>query len=179
MPSARQAVYLAYGSNLHPRRLEARVGRVELLGLAVLEGWSLRFDKRGGDGSAKANLHAAPGESRVALAAAYALDLHQVSALDRFEGCGWGYETFPVTFRLRGSLVDGFTYLAPSQWISRAMLPFDWYVDLIVAGANFHDFPQWYVDAISARPARPDPDSARARAALDTLKLRVPGHYEV
>ncbi len=178
MPPARHMVYLAYGSNLHPRRLEERVGPVELLGTVALREWTLRFDKRGGDGSAKANLHAAVGQSRRAFAAAYELSHRQIAVLDRFEGRGWGYETFPMSLSMRGESVDGLTYLAPSQWITPAMVPFDWYVRLIVEGARFHGFPRRYVEEIANQPTRRDPDAGRARTALRALNLPIPAHYE-
>lgn len=178
MPSVRHNVYIAYGSNLHPWRLEERVGSVEVLGTVALNGWSLCFDKRGGDGSAKANLHAAAGLSRSAFAAVYLLEPGQVGILDRFEGCGWGYETFPMTVRMRDAAVDGFTYLAPLQWITPTMRPFDWYLRLIVEGAHFHGFPERYIDEIANQPARRDPDVGRARAAMRTLNLPIPAHYE-
>lgn len=178
MPAQRHRIYLAYGSNLHPRRLEARIGAVELLGVAALPGWTLRFDKRGGDGSAKANLHAAPGTERVARAAAYAVRAEQVSRLDVFEGCGRGYETMPMTVRVGHEELSAFTYLAPSQWISADLLPFDWYVDLIVSGARFHGFDQAYVREISQHAAREDPDRARARRELTEMKLPLRAHYK-
>jgi hypothetical protein len=39
--------YFAYGSNLHPLRLQERVPSAALLGWTHLHGWELRFDKRG------------------------------------------------------------------------------------------------------------------------------------
>lgn len=177
MPFGRPRVYLAYGSNLHPQRLEARIGSVEWLGNAKLPGWSLRFDKRGGDGSAKANLHARPGSEHCVLAAAYALSADQVSRLDIFEGCGSGYETFPVTVRLNGEAVHAFTYLAPSHWLSGALLPFDWYVELILAGARFHRFDEYYVQQIERQPTKKDPDCERARAILKSMHLPLLPHY--
>lgn len=178
MPSPWQRIYLAYGSNLHPRRLEARVGHVELLGTVELNGWSLRFEKRGGDGSAKANLHAAPGTDLAAGAAAYGLRLDQVSKLDIFEGCGRGYETLSMTVRLEGESVMAFTYLAPSQWISRDLLPFDWYVDLIVCGARYHGFDESYVREVASHDAREDPDHDRARRELLDMNLPLRAHYK-
>lgn len=177
MPSARQRLYLAYGSNLHPRRLEARIGSTRLVGVVRLPGWSLSFDKRGGDGSAKANLHAAPGTEAVAYAAAYDLTIDQLAMLDVFEGCGRGYETFPMTVGIDSERVQAFTYLVPSQWVSGTMLPFDWYVDLIVSGARFHDFAPAYIDQIARQAAREDPDPGRARAELSGMDLPLHAHY--
>lgn len=177
MPSGRSRIYLAYGSNLHPSRLEARIGSVELLGTVELPGWSLRFEKRGGDGSAKANLHSMPGSEKSALAAAYSLRPDQVSRLDVFEGCGRGYETFPVTVGMNDETVHAFTYLSPSHWLSGSMLPFDWYVELIVAGARFHRFDESYVQLIEDQPSEIDPDQERARNILEGMRLPLPSHY--
>ncbi|NBB92560.1 MAG: gamma-glutamylcyclotransferase [Gammaproteobacteria bacterium] len=178
MPVERQRIYLAYGSNLHPRRLEARIGAVELLGVVTLPGWMMRFDKRGGDGSAKANLHAAPGSDRIARAAAYRVRSEQVGRLDVFEGCGRGYETMLMTIRVAGKERSAFTYLTPSQWVSRDLLPFDWYVDLIVGGARFHGFDQAYVREISQHDACEDPDHERARRELTEMNLPLRAHYK-
>ena len=52
------ALYFAYGSNLVLERVRQRVGAVQVIGVAQLRGFRLRLDKRGADGSGKANLHA-------------------------------------------------------------------------------------------------------------------------
>jgi len=177
MPADGRRIYLAYGSNLHPQRLEARVGPVQLLGVVRLPGWSIRFNKRGGDGSAKANLHAAPGTQSVAFAAAYAMRLEQIGMLDVFEGCGRGYETLTLTVLLHGEETGAFTYLAPSQWISSRLLPFDWYVDLILSGAQYHSFDPSYIEQITRQPAREDPNPARGRSELSAMNLPLRAHY--
>lgn len=178
MSPKRQRIYLAYGSNLHPRRLEARVGAVRLLGSVRLPGWSLRFDKRGGDGSSKANLHATPHSDTIAWAAAYALRSDQVGRLDQFEGCGHGYEALPISIKLDSEPVVAFTYLAPAHWISQDLLPFDWYVDLIVSGATHHGFDASYVREITRQDVCADPDHRRARWQLGHIGLTLPMHYK-
>jgi len=170
-------IYLAYGSNLHPRRLEARIGPVELLGTTVLQGWSLRFDKRGGDGSSKANLHPAPGVDCRAGAALYALDLEQLRKLDRYEGVGRGYETFEMTLPWQSQAITAFMYLAPSQWLSSTLLPFDWYVELIAEGYRFHGFGSAHIEALARQPVQRDQRVERARRELEGLGLRWPAHY--
>jgi len=178
MPPNRRRIYLAYGSNLHPRRLEARIGSAPLLGTVSLPGWSLRFDKRGGDGSAKANLHAAPIPGETAYAAAYEIGRDQLRVLDEYEGCGGGYETFAMTVSLRGRAVSAFTYLTPSQWLSADLLPFDWYVDLIASGARFLSFDRAYIRMITAQSSRADPDHDRARRELCDMGLPLHAHYK-
>lgn len=177
MPSGRQRIYLAYGSNLHPRRLEARVGASELIGTVELPGWRLCFDKRGGDGSAKANLRPAPGVACTAHAALFALHPEQVSKLDVYEGCGYGYESFLLSVEHAGKELTVFTYLAPTQWQSRAVLPFDWYVDLIVAGARFHGFDESYIQRLASHPVREDRDRERARSEILDMCLPLRPDY--
>lgn len=178
MAAERQYTYLAYGSNLHPRRLEARVGAVDCMGVVELPGWSLRFDKRGGDGSAKANIRPEPGINCVAYAAAFTLRRDQVRRLDVFEGCGYGYETLPITARLGGKRLSAFTYVTPLQWLSERMRPFDWYIDLIVSGARYHGFDEAYIERITAHAVWKDADFRRARAQLLDLNLPLPAHYK-
>jgi len=178
MRSAGQRIYLAYGSNLHPRRIAARVGPVQLIGVVELPGWALRFDKRGGDGSAKANLRAMPGLDETVYAAAYRLGLDQVRRLDHFEGTGQGYQSFPMTISLAGQSVHAFTYLAPSQWLAEALLPFDWYVDLIISGACFHQFDETYRQKIQLQPVCADPSRCRARSELKGMELPLRSHYK-
>lgn len=178
MPSVRQRLYIAYGSNLHPRRLEARIGPVEPIATVQLPGWALRFEKRGGDGSSKANLRACPGSGLVARAAVFALEPDQVRKLDVYEGCGHGYETLPFTIDLQGRQRQAFAYIAPSQWITTNLRPFDWYVDVIVSGALHHGFDEMYVQQIARQPAREDADRWRARRALRSMDLPLPAHYK-
>ena len=166
MADDRSLLYLAYGSNLHPRRLRERIGDVELAGVVELPGWRLCFDKRGADGSAKANLRPVPGSEHVAWAAVYRVQPEQLPALDRFEGCGGGYETFRFDVRVHGHWQPALAYLTPSHWTTESMRPYDWYRALITTGAGYLGLPETYVAAIEACPVTIDSDSDRRRARL-------------
>jgi len=154
--------YLAYGSNLHPLRLCDRVGPVECLGSVCLPGWRLCFDKRGSDGSAKANLRAAPDSNHQAWAAVFRLERRQYARLDRYEGCGRGYETFWLDLTLDGRETPVLTYLTPSHWQSAQAKPYRWYRDLVLAGARFHQFPSAVIEALNRIDTMADPDPERA-----------------
>jgi len=154
--------YLAYGSNLHPLRLSERVGPLESLGKVGLPGWRLCFDKRGSDGSAKANLRAAPGSDHLAWGALFRLDRSQYRVLDGFEGCGRGYETFWLDLPFDGREIEVLTYLTPSHWRLTRGVPHDWYRELVHLGARYHGFPESVQQAIAAVPAARDPDPERA-----------------
>ncbi|MCP5198533.1 MAG: gamma-glutamylcyclotransferase [Gammaproteobacteria bacterium] len=149
--------YLAYGSNLLSARLAARVGAVEVIARATLPGYTLRFNKRGRDGSGKCTLVAQAGAT--AYGVVYALPIAARGELDRIEGLGRGYEATHVKVPTVG---ECYVYLAQDGWTDDALAPYDWYRDLVVAGAREHGLPAAYVAAIAAVAARPDPDAARA-----------------
>ena len=62
------------------------------------------------------------------------------------------------------------TYLASDRHIDPACIPFDWYRDLVVAGAIEHGLPPPYVEELAGTPAAPDPDAARAARARRLLE---------
>ncbi|QOC21754.1 gamma-glutamylcyclotransferase [Wenzhouxiangella sp. AB-CW3] len=170
MPDASPLIYLAYGSNLHPHRLRERIGDIELAGVVGLPGWRLCFDKRGADGSAKANLRPMPGSDHCAWAAAYRVHEYQLPVLDQFEGCGGGYETFRFDVCIGKQWVPALAYLTPSHWTTQIMHPYDWYCALVAAGARYHSLPQAYIDMVEAQPAVADSDLARRRHHMRTVQ---------
>ncbi len=165
-------LYLAYGSNLLPDRLIERVGVVQTVSTVALPGWRLAFNKRGTDGSAKANLVPVPGSNEQAHGVVYRLARHQLPLLDGFEGCGDGYETLWLECEVEGRRHPVLTYLAPSHWQAGHLRPYDWYRDLVVAGACRHRFPAAYVRSLASVAVSKDPNSARAiraRCLLEAL----------
>lgn len=154
--AAAPILYFAYGSNLHPARLAARLASPRLLGAARLDEHVLRFHKRGRDGSGKCSIE--PGDGCVH-GALYALEAADKRALDRIEGVGAGYASTFVELPGAGAVS---TYVAMADAIDDTLLPFDWYLGLVVAGARFQRFPQAYLRALASVATRPDPDAARA-----------------
>ncbi len=152
--------YLAYGSNLHPLRLRERVPSAELLGVVPLSGREVVFHKISPDGSSKCDL-VESGRRALAFGALYAMDRGHLDALDRFEGLGSGYDRrdFPLMFR--GRALRPFTYRASPTHVNPALKPFDWYRDIVVAGARFFDLPAWYHRNLAEAPAQADPDPER------------------
>ena len=182
-PSGRTAVhYLAYGSNLHPARLAARVPSARPVGVVEISGYSLAFHKRSVDGSAKCLLYPGQGPQQKAYGVIYEFDAREKDDLDRHEGKGNGYYEQLVRLPLNAESYTPYLYLARSTHIDPDLVPYDWYKALVVAGARFHNFPAEYVAAIEATPSRPDPDPARAQqneqllrsfsVAGDTLEYR-------
>ena len=162
----------AYGSNMLARRLTepSRAPSAVACGVAEVRGFVVRFHKIGRDGSGKCTLIDAGAE-----VAAYGV-LYEVAEadgerLDRVEGVHTGgYARRAVQLRLSdGRTTEAMTYVAGDEYVDATRLPFDWYRDLVVAGAIEHGLPAGYVEELEQVPAASDPDVARATRARRLL----------
>jgi gamma-glutamylcyclotransferase len=143
--------YFAYGSNLVLARMRARVPVVGLIGPALLRGMRLTFDKRGVDGSGKANL--AEGAASHVWGVLYALEWAHLPILDAFEP---DYERVRVSVEREGARLSAETYV--STLCAPALPAHAWYLQLVVEGARAHGLPDAYVAQLRRLPARDDPD---------------------
>lgn len=152
----------AYGSNLWAARIEARVGRVEIVATGRVRSYDLRFHKRSRDGSAKANAFATGVSDDVVWGVVYELDSSEKRRLDAFEGLGGGYfETQVEVLVGEGVSVDAWMYVANPDFVDDGLAPYDWYHRFCVEGAREHGFPAWYVDRIAGVVSEEDPDRDR------------------
>lgn len=165
---------LAYGSNLHRARIEARVKIQSIVGTIVLPDWGLRFHKIGADGSGKCNLIQALGETAYGLV--YAFSAEDKSRLDEIEGVGNGYEDVALPLdtlsidsaRLRGD-ERVVAYLAVESDINDDLLPYDWYHGFVRLGAQRCGFPPTYLAHIDSFTHCADPDESRRAVNLGIL----------
>jgi gamma-glutamylcyclotransferase len=151
--------YFAYGSNLHPARLQARVPSAEFVEVAVLPDRALRFCKRSVDGSAKCTVVPALG-SRT-LGAVYRLPVEEKELLDRVEGLDQGYDEEWQGLPLSDGVVRTFYYVAMPGYLDATLQPYHWYKRLVLAGARYHGFSDAYLAAIDAVASLEDPDEDR------------------
>jgi hypothetical protein len=140
-------LYFAYGSNLCADRMRERAPSARGRGTACARGFELRLDKRGGDGTAKANLHAAPrGQVWGAL---YRLDREDWPRLD---DCERGYARIEIeVISASGQRALAQTYRSDLLTDAAAAA---WYKQLIVDGARAQALPaEWcaWLDGLSAR----------------------------
>jgi len=163
-------LYLAYGSNLHPIRLQQRVASATFEGRVHLPGYRLKFNKRGMDGSGKCNMEFTGEAVDQVFAAVYSLDPRDVTVLDRFEGAG--YEKQQLALGVGGELRRMFAYVATPDHCDDRLLPFDWYQRLVLWGARFHGFPPAYM-ALLRQVAVVKDDNAERRALNDGLVERM------
>ncbi len=118
--------------------------------LARLDGHRLAFDKRGADGSGKANL--SPDPLGLVWGVVYEIAATGWTALDRFEG---GYRRIEVEVeRPTGDTLPAQTYVSDRLC---SELPFAWYLDLVVAGARAHGLPSDWIRLLETFEARPGP----------------------
>ena len=158
-------LYLAYGSNLHPARLQARIRSAHLHGTTVLPGWQLAFHKRGADGSAKCNIVYRNTLAATVFGAVFRLSRQDKLVLDEIEGLGHGYLEQTIQLPEYGRV---FTYKADSNYIDETLKPYDWYWRLVLQGARYHGFAENYVGLIETVETVRDPDPVRRR---DNLKI--------
>lgn len=159
-------MYAAYGSNLHPFRLQARIPSAELLGTSLLAGWDLKFHKRGGDGSGKGNIVESAGEVYVAV---YDIAEDGMAELDVIEGAGYRRERIEVP-----DFGECYTYIAEDSHVDEALKPFDWYREMVLLGCRSLAFPEAYGARIGRVAPEVDPDPHRNRknwAIVERLRL--------
>ena len=162
-------LYYAYGSNLHPERLGARIPSSRLLGVAELNGYQLLFHKRGADQSAKCNaLYSGNPEHRL-LGALFGMAAHEKPILDEIEGAG--YVVADINVWYAGSEHQAFMYVAEEAYIDDSLLPYQWYKEFVYLGARFLNFPDHYVARLEAVHAIDDSDAERHARNEQVLRL--------
>lgn len=151
--------YVAYGSNLHPLRLQKRVSTAKLLGTSTLTGYELRFNKKSDvDGSGKCSLNIADSFVYVAV---FEISVSEKPNLDKIEGLGKGYDQKSIQLEEYGTCL---TYIANPRVIDETILPMDWYKEMVMLGCLSNRFPKEYVSYVESVDSIEDPQRTRARA---------------
>ncbi len=150
----------SYGSNMLSKRIQQRVPSARVVRPAVLHGYGLRWHKAGQDGSAKCDIVQTGAPMDRVHGVVYELLVAEKHLLDAAEGLGKGYEEMQVVVKHAQGDILAWTYYATH--LDPALIPFDWYKALVVAGALEHGLPAAYVDGLRTVPATADPDDSRA-----------------
>jgi gamma-glutamylcyclotransferase (GGCT)/AIG2-like uncharacterized protein YtfP len=140
-------LYFAYGSNLCAERLRERAPSALARGTARANGFELRLDKCGADGTAKANLHPVSGAQ--VWGAVYELDPEDWARLDRYER---DYARIEIEVLL-GSGERALAQTYRSDRLTEASAA-AWYKRLILDGARAHALPAEWCAWLEALPAR-------------------------
>ncbi len=157
-------LYFAYGSNLCAARLRERAPSALARGAAHAPGFALRLDKRGADGTARANIHPAPGG--VVWGAVYALEPGDWARLD---ACEPDYVRIEIEVMLCASGLAARSEAKPSEdrtgeralaqtyrsdRLAAEAVAAGWYKRLIVDGARAHALPADWCAWLDGLPER-------------------------
>lgn len=164
--------YFAYGSNMLAARLRARTPSARAVCTARLHGHTLRFWKRGRDESGKATIVPSEQPHDQVIGVVYEISEPEGDDLDRAEDRGHGYDRVEVRLAGREGDLDAFTYRASPDWLDPSLLPFDWYLDLVIAGAIEHGLPEDYIRPLRQVSTTEDPDPDRTALHRSLLEPR-------
>jgi len=149
-------LYFAYGSNLHPNWLRKSVPSATSIRNVSFNNWRLYFNKHSSDdGSAKCNIIETDSSDDVVHGVIYEFNSEEKKKLDSAEGRYYS-ETMPF-----GKFDDVLVYLAKKERIKDNLLPFTWYKDIVIAGAQHHKLPEEYISFIESFNATTDPAQER------------------
>lgn len=143
--------YFAFGSNMARARLLARIPNAAPLGRGRLEGWRFTCNKKGFDGSAKANIERAP--AGAVWGVVYRMPRRQLARLDAFEGGYTRTRVEVVELAHPSGRIQCETYFSERRLERSAV--FDWYKRHMVVGAREHALPEAWVAMLQALPDRP------------------------
>jgi gamma-glutamylcyclotransferase (GGCT)/AIG2-like uncharacterized protein YtfP len=166
--------YFAYGSNMLTARLQRRCPSARAFSIACVEAVELHFRKRSVDGSGKAMLAGSEVRGACAHGVIFEIDESELGALDRSEGRGRGYhreDRFQVMVGADARPVRVMAYIADPEAIEPKLVPYDWYLGLVLAGAREHALPLPYIEALAATRSMNDAvaDRPSRQEALELL----------
>jgi len=155
--------YFAYGSNLLLARLRERSPSARRIARAGLPAHRLRWHKRGSlDGSGKCDAWLTGDAKDTVWGALFEIADTERARLDSAEGLGLGYRAMLVRVETTDGVRTAFAYVATPDAVDDTLAPFDWYRDLVVAGARESTLPDRYISTLAAVTALVDPDADRA-----------------
>lgn len=165
--------YFAYGSNMLAERLQQRCKSAKIVSIGAVHGHALAFSKKSKDGSGKATLVPSDDATGRVYGVLFELDSEELADLDVFEGVGFGYERVDdFAVQTESGPVIAAVYLGSTGHLDANQRPYDWYHELVLAGAKQNHLPLSYLEALNTVVSVIDPIENREsrKEALDLLK---------
>lgn len=162
-------LYFAYGSNMLSSLLLARCPGAKVIGTTFARNYALELSKKSIDGSGKATLIENT-DSIHTPGVLFEIEAGEREALDKFEGAGKGYDRVDeFSVETTDEPVTATTYLVSAT--QSDLIPFDWYLALVIAGVLEHGLGDAYAHRLRAILYAPDRKAARKSriAALEAL----------
>ena len=141
------------------KRIQNRVPSAIPRGVAILEGYELRWHKSSKDGSGKCDVVLSSDVEAEVYGVLYEIALDEKQNLDKAEGLGAGYNEKSVIVKVSDGRVKCTVYYATS--IDPALVPYSWYKALVVAGARQHELPSKYIAMLDQVLVSQDFDAVR------------------
>jgi len=142
-----KVIYFAYGSNMDLNQLQGRVGKVKVLGVAVLKDYTLKFNKLSVYRGGCANIEPAEGEEVWGIL--FELSEEQLKELDRYEGAPSHYRRIKVKVQTEeGKEVEAITYVACKEYKREGLRPSDDYLNCLLSATEM--LPDYYVKKLES-----------------------------
>ncbi len=127
--------YFAYGSNMNPARMTRRVGEFTIIGLGILDGYELVFNKKakGKKGIGYANVEHVIGQKVEGVL--YQFDA--IEKLDQYEGYPDHYDREMLTVLSDKGKMEAWVYKAKHHQVGQELLPSPDYLKHILKGKPF------------------------------------------
>jgi gamma-glutamylcyclotransferase (GGCT)/AIG2-like uncharacterized protein YtfP len=128
-------IYFAYGSNMDFTRLNERDISFKFIGLGILEGYELKFNKIASkkNGVGFANIISQKGSKVEGLL----FSIDNIELLDQFEGFPNHYKKENLKINYLGNLIDAIVYVASTKWVSNNLRPEREYLNRLLAAKDF------------------------------------------
>ena len=128
-------IYFAYGSNMDFTRLNERDISFKFIGLGILEGYGLKFNKIASkkSGVGYANIVSQKGSKVEGLL----FSIDNIELLDQFEGFPNHYKKENLKIQYLGNLIDAIVYVASIKWVSNNLKPEREYLNRLLTAKNF------------------------------------------
>lgn len=131
-------------------RIKRRCQSARFVCVAKVGGHEIVFNKKSFDGSGKANIIKVDDGVEI-YGALFEIELNEQQALDNAEGRDYRRnDDFVVTRMDTGEQMSTSIYIAKADKTENNLRPYDWYKDVILAGAWQHQFPEQYVEQLNA-----------------------------
>ncbi len=165
------SLLFTYGSNMSSGRLKNRVDTARQFKIARLICHKLIFNKKSKrDNSAKANIIKTNDPNDWVWGVIYKISKSDILKLDEYEGKGYD--------RLQVNVMDSEheyhevqTYISNSdEYLAKDDLPYDWYKEYVIYGAEENGLPKEYVDNLKEVKYKIDPDENRRKTNLENVR---------
>jgi gamma-glutamylcyclotransferase (GGCT)/AIG2-like uncharacterized protein YtfP len=146
---------------MHTARIRARVPSATPVAIGYLEQHAFVYHKRSIDGSAKADAAFTGRATDRIWGVVFELHHAEKPVLDEHEFLGIGYDEREIDVVVDDGEIRAWMYVARQEVTDPSLLPYSWYHDFVIHGAQQHGLPREYIDHLQSHQSIIDPDPAR------------------